>query len=217
MVISPRGQALKPSLRPSVLGLEKAGVDFVAADMPTANRLTVGTMAMVARGRATHDLKRTKEALAVAKKRGRKLGGYRPGAKLTPKPEKPVAQPWLALPREGQAADAVSLRALRGDWTTEASRQRVARARGRQRRSPECLRGGERAQWSSGGKRAGNEVRTACSQSNRTKPMGSLCSGDGSAGGSSYRSHGCRFRVWVSCVIMCSIAGCQLERSSAFI
>jgi DNA invertase Pin-like site-specific DNA recombinase len=26
----------------SLLGLEKAGVDFIAADMPTANRLTVG-------------------------------------------------------------------------------------------------------------------------------------------------------------------------------
>src|SRR5215211_718028 len=31
-----------------LLGLEKAGVDFVCADMPTANRLTVGIMAMVA-------------------------------------------------------------------------------------------------------------------------------------------------------------------------
>jgi DNA invertase Pin-like site-specific DNA recombinase len=31
-----------------LLGLEKAGVDFVAADMPAANRLTVGIMAMVA-------------------------------------------------------------------------------------------------------------------------------------------------------------------------
>ena len=31
-----------------LLGLEKAGVDFVAADMPRANRLTVGIMAMVA-------------------------------------------------------------------------------------------------------------------------------------------------------------------------
>ena len=31
-----------------LLGLEKAGVDFVAADMPNANRLTVGIMAMVA-------------------------------------------------------------------------------------------------------------------------------------------------------------------------
>ena len=32
----------------SCSGLEKAGVDFVAADMPAANRLTVGIMAMVA-------------------------------------------------------------------------------------------------------------------------------------------------------------------------
>ncbi len=31
-----------------LLGLEKAGVDFAAADMPNANRLTVGIMAMVA-------------------------------------------------------------------------------------------------------------------------------------------------------------------------
>jgi hypothetical protein len=31
-----------------LLGLEKAGVDFVAADMPHANRLTVGIVAMVA-------------------------------------------------------------------------------------------------------------------------------------------------------------------------
>jgi DNA invertase Pin-like site-specific DNA recombinase len=31
-----------------LLCLEKAGVDFVAADMPAANRLTVGIMAMVA-------------------------------------------------------------------------------------------------------------------------------------------------------------------------
>src|SRR3954453_5694364 len=49
-----------------LLGLEKAGVDFVAADMPTANRLTVGIMAMVAdeerrmiskRGRKAHPRK----------------------------------------------------------------------------------------------------------------------------------------------------------------
>jgi len=29
-------------------GLDKAGVDFVAADMPNANRLTAGIMTMVA-------------------------------------------------------------------------------------------------------------------------------------------------------------------------
>src|SRR3954462_4266703 len=57
-----------------LLGLEKAGVDFVAADMPTANRLTVGIMAMVADEERRLISKRTKEALAAAKARGAQLG-----------------------------------------------------------------------------------------------------------------------------------------------
>jgi DNA invertase Pin-like site-specific DNA recombinase len=65
-----------------LLGLEKAGVDFVAADMPQANRLTVGIMAMVADEERRLISARTKAALAAAKKRGKKLGGYR-GAKIT--------------------------------------------------------------------------------------------------------------------------------------
>src|ERR1700675_3411066 len=60
-----------------LLGLEKAGVDFVAADMPNANRLTVGIMAMVAEEERRMISKRTKDALAAAKKRGTKLGGQR--------------------------------------------------------------------------------------------------------------------------------------------
>ena len=44
-----------------LLGLEKAGVDFVAADMPTANRLTVGIMAMVADEERRLISKRTKK------------------------------------------------------------------------------------------------------------------------------------------------------------
>jgi DNA invertase Pin-like site-specific DNA recombinase len=66
-----------------LLGLEKAGVDFVAADMPQANRLTVGIMAMVADEERRMISARTQAALAQAKKRGKKLGGYR-GAKITP-------------------------------------------------------------------------------------------------------------------------------------
>jgi DNA invertase Pin-like site-specific DNA recombinase len=46
-----------------LLGLEKAGVDFVAADMPNANRLTVGIMAMVAEEERRMISKRTKDAL----------------------------------------------------------------------------------------------------------------------------------------------------------
>ena len=65
-----------------VLGLEKAGVDFVAADMPNANRLTVGIMAMVADEERRMISNRTKEALAAAKRRCVKLGGYRKGAKV---------------------------------------------------------------------------------------------------------------------------------------
>ncbi|SMD14919.1 Site-specific DNA recombinase [Fulvimarina manganoxydans] len=60
-----------------LLGLEKAGVDFVAADMPNANRLTVGIMAMVADEERQMISKRTKDALAAAKARGKKLGGDR--------------------------------------------------------------------------------------------------------------------------------------------
>jgi len=60
-----------------LLGLEKAGVDFVAADMPSANRLTVGIMAMVADEERRMISARTKAALKAAKARGVKLGGNR--------------------------------------------------------------------------------------------------------------------------------------------
>jgi DNA invertase Pin-like site-specific DNA recombinase len=60
-----------------LLGLDKAGVDFVAADMPQANRLTVGIMAMVADEERRMISARTKAALAAAKARGTKLGGDR--------------------------------------------------------------------------------------------------------------------------------------------
>lgn len=66
-----------------LLGLEKAGVDFVAADMPHANRLTVGIMAMVADEERRMISARTKAALQAAKARGKKLGGFR-GKVITP-------------------------------------------------------------------------------------------------------------------------------------
>jgi DNA invertase Pin-like site-specific DNA recombinase len=68
-----------------LLGLEKAGVDFVAADMPSANRLTVGVMALVAEEEGRAISARTKAALAAAKRRGVQLGGDRgvmPTAKM---------------------------------------------------------------------------------------------------------------------------------------
>lgn len=58
-----------------LLGLEKAGVDFVAADMPHANWLTVGIMALVAEEERRMISARTKAVLAAAKARGTMLGG----------------------------------------------------------------------------------------------------------------------------------------------
>jgi len=64
-----------------LLGLEKAGVDFIAVDMPSANRLTVGIMAMVAEEERHMISARTKAALRAAKARGKRLGGFR-GVKI---------------------------------------------------------------------------------------------------------------------------------------
>lgn len=58
-------------------GLEKAGVRFVAADMPEANEMVVHMMAVVAQAERKMISKRTKDALAAAKARGVKLGGDR--------------------------------------------------------------------------------------------------------------------------------------------
>jgi hypothetical protein len=58
-----------------LLGLQRSGIAFTAADMPNANRLTVGIMPMVAEEERRAISERTKAALAAAKARGVKLGG----------------------------------------------------------------------------------------------------------------------------------------------
>ena len=57
-----------------LLGLQKAGVRFVAADMPEANEMVVGIMALVAQAERRMISERTKAALAAAKARGARLG-----------------------------------------------------------------------------------------------------------------------------------------------
>jgi DNA invertase Pin-like site-specific DNA recombinase len=55
-------------------GLQKAGIKFVAADMPEANELTVHIMAAMAQHERKMIGRRTTEALAAAKRRGTRLG-----------------------------------------------------------------------------------------------------------------------------------------------
>ncbi len=62
--------------------LRDSGVRFLACDMPEANDITVGIMALVAEAERAAISRRTKEALAVAKARGVKLGNPNGAAAL---------------------------------------------------------------------------------------------------------------------------------------
>ena len=100
-----------------LLGLKEAGVDFVAADMPNANRLTVGIMALVAEDEGRAISQRTKDALAASSK---KLGGRRywpDGRVITPSRDAQLAGVAARQKRAAaRAADiAPAIRQLRVD------------------------------------------------------------------------------------------------------
>jgi DNA invertase Pin-like site-specific DNA recombinase len=57
-----------------IMALKDSGVRFIAADMPEANELTVGILAVVAQAERTAISERTKAALQAVKARGRTLG-----------------------------------------------------------------------------------------------------------------------------------------------
>src|SRR5262249_39382978 len=57
-----------------IMTLRDTGVNFICCDMPEANTLTIGIMAVMAQDERERISKRTRDALAVLKKRGVKLG-----------------------------------------------------------------------------------------------------------------------------------------------
>jgi len=85
-----------------LLGLQNAGAKFVAADMPEANEMVVGIMALVAQAERRMISERTKAALQAAKAHGVKLGN-------------PTRQPPKATPEtrtKGSAANAEQAQAF---------------------------------------------------------------------------------------------------------
>jgi DNA invertase Pin-like site-specific DNA recombinase len=90
-----------------VSNLMEAGVEFVAADMPTVNRLTIHILAAVAEEEARMISARTKAALAAAKARGVRLGNpnLQPGTRAQA----------LAAGRVAAVAKAAKVRALAAD------------------------------------------------------------------------------------------------------
>jgi len=74
-----------------LIGLERAGVEFVACDLPNANRLTVGIMALVAEQEREAISQRTKAALKAARARGVKLGNPNGAAHLKGRGNKEAA------------------------------------------------------------------------------------------------------------------------------
>ena len=65
-----------------LLNLRDSGVDFIAVDMPHADKFTVGIMALVAEKERDLISQRTRDGLAAARRRGTKLGNPHPAQAL---------------------------------------------------------------------------------------------------------------------------------------
>jgi DNA invertase Pin-like site-specific DNA recombinase len=98
-----------------IAALQEAGTKFIAADMPEANELTIHIMAAMAQHERKAISTRTKDALAAAKARGTKLGGWREyGEKhaLHGQPRRPLVDHRLGTAAKREKAQAFNARVL---------------------------------------------------------------------------------------------------------
>jgi DNA invertase Pin-like site-specific DNA recombinase len=139
-----------------LLTLQKAGVDFVACDMPDANNFTIGIMALIAQHEREAISTRTKEALAIVKQRvavtgqkGRpdikRLGNPNGARALLRNPEwRKVGQPRAAKATHANAvARAHGLAPILDELRAEGIVSAAAQARALNERSVPTPRGGK--------------------------------------------------------------------------
>jgi len=101
--------------------LRDSDVEFIAADLPEANTMTVGVMAVVAQHEREAISVRTKAALQAARARGKKLGGRRPGAGNIARYQRQGVKAAMAKAAERLALVADDLRKLSAEGLTLAA------------------------------------------------------------------------------------------------
>ncbi len=120
-----------------ISNLMESGVEFVAVDMPMANRLTVHVLAAVAEHEREMISQRTKAALAAAKARGTKLGNPNGARALRGRGNAPAVAAVKASAAAHTAQVLPVIEAIRGDGITslhaiagELNRRGILTARG---------------------------------------------------------------------------------------